>query len=233
MNPFLRSLGVCAALCLCSALASAQFPGPDSNDTSKLPERTRPAMHPGEPLTISGLEEKGNELRARTPGLARGEHEPLQVDPDASYRRALAMYGDGAQFHSPLPLPGAQAAPEPVLAPEPAPAPVASEPAQPAVQQPDPDAKRWSVFAGLLVSALLIVWFFVRVRPALIAPKELPSAAVASEPFVWRPQRRPSKPKFQGPILEQPKPPLPQRPAWKQPPATTNGARMAPPHKRA
>jgi hypothetical protein len=40
----------------------------------------------------------------------------------------------------------------------------------------------------LLVSALLIVWFLVRVRPALMAPKV--EAAPQPEPFVWNPARR-------------------------------------------
>jgi hypothetical protein len=65
---------------------------------------------------------------------------------------------------------------------------------------------------------LLLVWYFVRVRPALIAPFELldgaqaaSEPASASEEFVFRPTRRAPAP-FRA-VLDAPPSPLPQRPA--------------------
>jgi len=182
-------------------------------DIEILRQRYRPALHPGDPLRIVGNEQDGNQLRARTPLLARGEHTPLQVDIEASYQRALAMYGDGAVYHTQLP-PANKAEPVPralrprVAAPEPAP------------RLRGPEATPWSVLAGLFVSVLLLVWFFVRVRPALVAPKELQATPEPqAEDFVFRPTRRAnppvSLPKFEPPAA------LPQGPA-----PVDNGARM-------
>ncbi len=205
MRRALRSLVLASAgwTALCGSNLRAQVPPPaaspaepsarpDALELKALRERYRPALHPGDPLKISGNEQGGNDLRAITPILARGEHEPQPVDIETSYRRALAMYGEGQQFHAPLPLaPGAES-------PAPAPlrhaAPQAPAESAPKVQRPE--ATPWSVLSGLFVSTLLIAWFLVRVRPALRAPKEAPIAApqAEAEPFVWRPTRRPRAP---------------------------------------
>ena len=204
---------VLGALPLRAQDAGAQPEGtPLPEDLAPLREHYRPSLHPGDPLHIVGLEQDGNELRAKTPVLARGEHDPLQVDIDASYRRALALYG-GKLYHVPL---AAAAASEPkpsakhprYVEPEPEPEPEARGPA----------ATPWSVLAGLSVSVLLLVWYFVRVRPALVAPFELlegaqqaPAAGEGSEEFVFRPTRRAPAP-FR-PILQAPASPLPHRPS--------------------
>ncbi len=186
---------------------------PQPADIEALRQHYRPTLHPGDPLRIGGNEQDGNQLRVNTPLLARGEHTPLQVDIEASYQRALAMYGDGAQFHSPLPPaqkgePAARLRSPRETAPEPAP------------KMRGPEATPWSVLAGVSVSVLLLVWFFVRVRPALIAPQEAHAPAdTESEAFVFRPTRRASAPVF-APLAEPPAP-LPQRPS-----GVGNGARM-------
>jgi hypothetical protein len=199
-------------LLFCTVLGAAPLRAQDApaEDSAPLREHYRPALHPGDPLRIVGLEQDGNELRARTPVLARGEHEPLQVDGEASYRRALALYG-GTLYHVPL-APASAAEPKPAARHpryvEPEPEPEARGPA----------ATPWSVLAGLSVSVLLLVWYFVRVRPALIAPFELldgaqaaSEPASASEEFVFRPTRRAPAP-FRA-VLDAPPSPLPQRPA--------------------
>ncbi len=186
---------------------------PQPADIEALRQHYRPALHPGDPLRIVGNEQDGNQLRENTPLLGRGEHASLQVDIEASYQRALAMYGDGASFHSPLPTaekaePAARPRPPRETAPEVAP------------KVRGPEATPWSVLAGVSVSVLLLVWFFVRVRPALVAPQEAPAPAeTESEAFVFRPTRRASAPVFAPPA--EPPAPLPQRPS-----GVGNGARM-------
>jgi hypothetical protein len=203
-----RTLATLFCTLLCAVPLRAQDPAPE--DSTALREHYRPTLHPGDPLRIVGLEQDGNDLRAKTPVLARGEHEPRQVDGEASYRRALALYG-GTFYHVPL-APASAAGPKSAarhpLYVEPEPEPVARGPA----------ATPWSVLAGLSVSVLLLVWYFVRVRPALIAPFELlEGAQAASEPasapeeFVFRPTRRAPAP-FRA-ALDVPASPLPQRPA--------------------
>lgn len=75
-----------------------------------LRERNRATMHPGNPLTIVGLEQGGNDIRSRTPALVSSDRAAAHVDPEELYRRTLAMYETGATFHRPLPaLPGTAA----------------------------------------------------------------------------------------------------------------------------
>jgi len=161
----------------------------DQADVDTLRTRMRSTMHPGDPLRLVGNDEEGNDLRASTPALARGTHDPALVDSEANYQRALAMYGDGTHFHTPLPrAPGSE--PDPIT-PRPKTrrnAPIVEE----APADRGPAAAPWSVLSGLLVSGLLLAWFFVRVRPALMAPKDelLPAPA----PFVWNPTRRVTQP---------------------------------------
>jgi hypothetical protein len=76
------------------------------------------------------------------------------------------------------------------------------------------------VLAGLSVSGLLLMWFFVRVRPALVAPQEpLTPPEPQEEAFVFRPTRR-ATPSVSLPKFEPPSP-LPQHPT-----GVDNGARM-------
>lgn len=188
---------VCAALAATvlggSALRAQD--GVQPEELTLLREHYRPALHPADPLRIVGLEQDGKGPRARMPLLARGEHEPQQVDAEASYQRALGLYG-GTLYRVPLrPASGAgtPATKRPYyfeLEPEP--------------EERGPAATPWSVLAGLSVSVLLLVWFFVRVRPALVAPYEIldsaqPEAEAAPEEFVFRPTRRAPATKFARP----------------------------------
>jgi hypothetical protein len=68
-----------------------------------LPGRGRAIMHPGDPLKVVGLEQDGHDLRSGTPVLQQTDHAVAMVNPDENRRRALAMYGEGASFHEPLP----------------------------------------------------------------------------------------------------------------------------------
>jgi len=229
LNHALRTL-LCASVCwtaLCGTPLRAQQSAPQPPLTEEdessvrdpleaLRKSYRPAIHPGNPLNLVGIEQGDNDLRAATPQLARGEHTPLQVDIEASHQRALAMYGNGARFHAALP-PASQSALPTTTRPQ--------GPIEPdaAPEERAPEAKPWSLLAGLLASVLLIVWFFVRVRPALVAPQA--DSAPAPEAFVWRPTRRVKAPK-PAPHLEQPAP-LPQKRS-----GLVGGAQMAKQPKR-
>jgi len=180
---------------------------PSAEELEPLREHYRPALHPGDPLRLVGLEQDGNELRAKTPLLARGELEPLQVDIEASYQRALGLYG-GTLYH--VPLPAASGGPKPAAR-----RPRYFEP-EPEPEARGPAATPWSVLAGLSVSVLLLVWFFLRVRPALVAPLEVlagvpPAPESEPEEFVFRPTRRTPAPSTG--VFDQAPSALPQRPA--------------------
>jgi hypothetical protein len=199
----------------------AQEPVPgadDRQDLDTLRVRYRPAIHPGDPLHLVGNDSEGNVLRAKTPALARGEHDPALVDTDANYQRALAMYGDGKLFHTPLPrAPGTEPAPPTPRLNSHRSAPKSTPIVEDAVpRERGPAAAPWSVLAGLLVSGLLLAWFFVRVRPSLLAPKEV--AEPDPQPFVWNPTRR-AKPSLEL-AQREPESPLPRAAA-----ARTTGAR--------
>lgn len=62
----------------------------------------RARIHPGDPLALVGVEQQGNDARARTPVLANSVRRTESVDADENYRRTLAMYEQGARFHTPL-----------------------------------------------------------------------------------------------------------------------------------
>jgi hypothetical protein len=66
-----------------------------------LRDRYRPTMHPGEALAIVGLEQAGNDVRSRTPALARSDRVATLVDADEAYERKLAMLENGATYHRP------------------------------------------------------------------------------------------------------------------------------------
>jgi hypothetical protein len=226
----LAALGLWCVFAGASASAQAPAPKPGeqvgSKDAEVLRQRYRPAIHPGDAHALVGIEEGGHDLRASTPTLANGLHQPLQVDIEASYERTQAMYGDGVMFHTPLPAP--VAAPPPAA--RPAADPVTDAPGEPEHAEPyarPTQAAPWLLFSGLLVSGLLIAWFFVRVRPALLAPKEEPIVLRDAEPFVWDPTRR-TKPVFRAN-------PEPLRPPSQKPSSPSphpGGARMGAPRKR-
>lgn len=92
-----------AALLVLTALPLAtQEPGPSGHQLRALEERARDELHPSEdPLVVVGREQAGNDLRARTPALARGKLVAAAIDPVAAYERALALYAEGATFHAP------------------------------------------------------------------------------------------------------------------------------------
>ena len=53
-----------------------------------LPGRNRATMHPGNPLTIVGLEQAGRDLRSGTPALEQSDRAVALVDPEENRRRA-------------------------------------------------------------------------------------------------------------------------------------------------
>jgi hypothetical protein len=99
-----------AWLIVCAAPAAAvQEPDGDGGDSASqqiLRENDRSMLHPGDPLFLVGLEQGDNDLRSRTPALVKSNRAARQVDPEDAYRRALAVYEDGARFHeAPLSVP--------------------------------------------------------------------------------------------------------------------------------
>lgn len=212
MKHALRHL-LCAAVCwtaLSGAPLRAQQPSGEEA-IEALRANYRPALLQGNPLNLVGID-----LRAATPMLAHGERTPLQVDIETSHKRALAMYGSGARFHVALPSASKGPRSEPT-------APQGALAQDPAPEEDESQAMPWSLLAGVAASALLIVWFFMRVRPALVAPRA--EDAPAAEAFVWRPTRRAKKPKL-APHKEQPAP-LPRKGL-----AVDNGARVSKHPKR-
>lgn len=73
-----------------------------ASDQAVLNERNRERMHPGDPLNLVGVEQQGNDVRSRTPALARSDRVAACVDADENYQRTLAMYETGATFHMAL-----------------------------------------------------------------------------------------------------------------------------------
>ena len=74
-------------------------------------QRDREAMHPGRPLTLVGIEQGGNDFRARSPALAKCDRTVTRVATEESRRRLLSMYEQGTRFHEPpasfyRPIPG-------------------------------------------------------------------------------------------------------------------------------
>ena len=133
-----------------------------SQAQNTLRERNREALHPGEPLTIIGLEQGDNDLRSRTPALAGGEQVARRVDPVDDYARKLAMYDDGAVFHAPAR--SASSARE--STPDgPAPA-VRAKAAPPTQAKSQARSVAWAIGFGLCVGATLW-WVQKRMRLAV------------------------------------------------------------------
>lgn len=67
----------------------------------ELSERTRDELHPSDdPMVVVGHEQGDNDLRKRTPALARSDRVAATIDPEAAHERALALYSEGAKFHA-------------------------------------------------------------------------------------------------------------------------------------
>jgi hypothetical protein len=64
-------------------------------------ERDRELLHKGSPLSIVGLEQAENALRAGTPALARTDGAVAFVDVEELRQRKIAMYEQHASFHLP------------------------------------------------------------------------------------------------------------------------------------
>jgi hypothetical protein len=94
------------AVVLVAASATARAQDAQSSDSAStqavLKERNRELMHPGEPLTLSGAEQRGKELRARTPALTRSDRRSECVDAEEQYHRTLAMFESDASFPTAL-----------------------------------------------------------------------------------------------------------------------------------
>lgn len=96
------------ALLACLVLGGTSTAQELSRDEARVGEwlqavedHDRAELHPAEdPLVIVGREQGDNDLRARTPMLARGQRVPAQVDPEEAYERALALH-EGTRFRSP------------------------------------------------------------------------------------------------------------------------------------
>ena len=67
-----------------------------------LRERNRETLHPGNPLTIGGLEAEENDFRERSPALASVDRSRIYVDPQESRARRLAMYAGATSFNTSL-----------------------------------------------------------------------------------------------------------------------------------
>jgi hypothetical protein len=67
-----------------------------------LSSRNRDTMHPGDPLLLIGVDQDGNDSRKDTPILEQSDKKIVMVDQGEAYQRALALYGAGATFKSPM-----------------------------------------------------------------------------------------------------------------------------------
>lgn len=127
-----------------------------------LRDTLRDEIHPDEqPLYLRGLELEGNDLRARTPALAKHDGHVTFVDEDELYLRALEIHGEGARFDMPLPVRGRSERSPAAVAPE-APSAIPAPAAQPA-PRPARHSDSWLPLAGLVglligLGALLMAW---------------------------------------------------------------------------
>ena len=106
MTPLPRAAGrALRSAALLACLAGAAL-GQDSaaarrNEARALADHDRVMLHTGSPLDLRGIEEDGNDFRARTPALARASRTMAMVDADENYRRRREMYESGARFSAP------------------------------------------------------------------------------------------------------------------------------------
>ena len=98
-----------ALLCLLALPAAARSQDSRDRDYAETEvefdemawDRDREILHDGDPLRISGLEQGDNEIRSRTPALAKT---------DELRERKLAMYEGRQRVHRPLALAGGDGA---------------------------------------------------------------------------------------------------------------------------
>ena len=142
-----------------TADSSAAAPAQSFPSTQGLRENLRDEIHPdAQPLYLRGLELDGNDLRSRTPALAKHDGHATFVDEEELYLRALEIYGGGARFDSALPVRGRGERSAAAVAPEPArPAPIQT-PTLPV--QPSESWMPLGALVGLLIGlgALLVAW---------------------------------------------------------------------------
>ena len=155
---------LCAFACL-SSLAGPAWAQRSADGETLLHDRKRAAMHPGDPLTIVGLEQGGSDLRSRTPVLAQSNRSIALVNTDENYRRTLAMYEEGATFHQPLPLLHPQAS---AFSDSTTGNPSALSRAK--LPVPDSASSDWPWVLGLGLVGLLMVWFQRKSSRASVAP---------------------------------------------------------------
>lgn len=147
-----------------TAPAGAEKVRPEDEHT--LQERNRSSMHPGDPLTLVGREQGDNEVRSKTPALAKSDRAAALVDFDENYRRTLAMYESHTMFHAPLPVVGrvdaaGAASPEMPTRTTPKPAPAAESAG---------GGGYWIWVSLIAIGAVLGVWMRKRRAPAATRP---------------------------------------------------------------
>ncbi len=99
--PLVGALSITLPVLAFEGKSKDREPSPASQQ-GVLKERDRGLMHPGDPLKLIGIEQQGNDIRSRTPALARSDRFNASVDADENYRRTLAMYESGASFQTAL-----------------------------------------------------------------------------------------------------------------------------------
>lgn len=166
-------LSTFAVICGSAGLALAQKPKPSDSDVSLarsqavLKDRDREMMHPGNPLTIVGAEQGGNDIRSRTPILARSDRIATLVDPDENYRRTIAMYEEGASFRSaPASAMPAESAAASRNGPRRSARPDAADPTGEGAVS---GGREWPWVLGFGMCALLGLWVFMRPRVPVLA----------------------------------------------------------------
>lgn len=175
MNQLVPKPARCAIFLL-SALATvagsaqpalAQRPKPSDRDPglaraqAVLNDRNREMIHPGDPLTIVGLEQGGNDIRSRTPILANSDRIAAHVDPDDNYRRTIAMYDEGASFHS-APASSMRAGPSLASPGGASRSARAGAPAQAAAAAPSEGRSEWPWVLGFGACLFAGLWLWMR-----------------------------------------------------------------------
>lgn len=126
-----------------------------------LRARNRVTMNPAEdPLVVVGLEQGGNDLRSRTPALARTDGTATLVDTEAAYKRALALYEERAIFDRPLAL----AAPARPARPARSAAKVGSAGSAGASPTLVPDNRWWTAVTSVVLGVLAVAYLSKRAR---------------------------------------------------------------------